>query len=356
MKAVQYSEFGSPEKGDVEFAAKLKMVEVDKPSSAAPSSPGKGYAVVKVKAVSGNPIDCKVFFGYLRGAWDCPLPFGVGYDFSGTIDSIVVDDDEGDGGKSKFKAGDDVFGVHWGRGDHGKMDADGEPIGSTFAEYVKIPVGQLSAKPSGLSHEKAAAVALVGTTAYQALFECLKVERGTRLLVLGGPTAVGRLAVQMAKNVGAWVATTASTRNLEDIRRYEADLVIDYREKDWAKDFPDQLKDVDCVFDAVGEKEAFERSTKNPIIKQGGRFVSIANADGCGYDPNAHLPRLSFGSFLCLSNDADVQDRLATMVVNGKLVVDIDKTYEEFTLSDVVDMFKYMNGGTSNGKNVMLVS
>jgi NADPH:quinone reductase-like Zn-dependent oxidoreductase len=121
MKAAQYTAF-SNNNSDV------KIVEVEKPKA----SPGQ--AVVRVIAASGNPIDYKVFRGYLEGAWTTPLPFTMGYDFAGIVDEISPEDSAG------FAIGDEVFAVNWGVGKH---DEDGKPVGGAFAEYVVIPVSRL---------------------------------------------------------------------------------------------------------------------------------------------------------------------------------------------------------------------
>ena len=97
MKSIQYSSHGS------DFASTLQFVE----TADTPSNPPPGFAVVKIHAAAGNPIDCMVAKGYMKDVWPCPLPMTVGYDFSGVITS--VDDNSG------FQVGDDVFAVNWGK-------------------------------------------------------------------------------------------------------------------------------------------------------------------------------------------------------------------------------------------------
>jgi NADPH:quinone reductase-like Zn-dependent oxidoreductase len=211
----------------------------------------------------------------------------------------------------------------------------------------------LSKKPKEISHEQAAAIALIGTTAHQALFNCLNVKEGDKLLILGGPTSVGSLAIQLAKNVGAWVATTSSSRNIDYVKSLQPDLIIDYRKEDWANH--PSINGMDAVFDAVGEMGAFGKciGEESKVIKKGGRFVSIANFDA-GFDPKGHSPRLEFASFFCLSNSSAVQDKLAADLVDGKVKVDIDKTFE-FSKDGAVEMMKYIESGKGRGKNVMKI-
>ena len=154
-----------------------------------------------------------------------PLPFTVGYDFSGTIHEV----DEAD--SSKYPSGTNVFGVQWGQGKH---DEDDKPCGGTFAEYVAVPTSRLSIKPDGLSHEVAAASCLVGTTAHQITLDCANVKKGDKVLILGGPTSVGMIAVQLAVQAGAIAYTTSSPRNTEIVQSLGKDItIINYRADKW---------------------------------------------------------------------------------------------------------------------------
>jgi NADPH:quinone reductase-like Zn-dependent oxidoreductase len=332
MKAAQYTAF-STNNSDV------KVVEVQKPKA----SPG--LAVVRVVAASGNPIDYKVFRGYLDGAWTTPLPFTMGYDFAGVVDEISQEDRAG------FAVGDEVFAVNWGVNKHDEADM---PIGGAFAEYITIPVSKLSRKPSGVSFAQAAALALVGTTAHQVVVDCAKVTAGSRVLILGASSSVGQLAVQLAKSRGAWVAATCSSRTMEFARQFGADKLIDYRQAKWEDDV--ELKDIDAVIDTVGEADAFPRSTSTGVVKQGGVYVSIATPHA-GFVPDAHAPRLSFAAMYCVSNKPAVQEELVNMVANGSLKLVIEKSFP-FTNEGVLELLNRMEGGTSisMGKNVLEIS
>ncbi len=122
----------------------------------------------------------------------CPdSPFVPGYDFSGVIESVSDD-------VTDFSAGDEVFSCHFGKGVH--ADEFGNAAGA-FAEYILMPVAQLSRKPTSVTHDQAAALACVGTTAERAMQQA-KVAAGHKVLVLGGSTAVGSLAIQLAKQRG----------------------------------------------------------------------------------------------------------------------------------------------------------
>merc|ERR1719410_2116227 len=122
--------------------------------------------LVKVKAASINPIDYKIIAGYLADmGWPFPTPFTPGYDFSGTIHEVGED-------VKDFSVGDDVFACNWGsnKDTHLNSHADeGLPIAGAFAEYCLIPESKISKKPEAVSHEEAAAIALVGLTALQSV-------------------------------------------------------------------------------------------------------------------------------------------------------------------------------------------
>mmetsp|Transcript_13570 Transcript_13570/g.20366 ORF Transcript_13570/g.20366 Transcript_13570/m.20366 type:complete len:331 (+) Transcript_13570:136-1128(+) len=326
MQAAQYNE--NSDSVDV-----VKVVSVDKPSA----SPG--FAVVKVVAAAANPIDLKVLGGHLKGAgWSMDFPFTMGYDFAGVVDSVDASD-------SAFSVGDEVFGVNWGQHKH---DETGHPVGGAFAEYILVPVSKLSKKPSAISFDQAAAVALVGTTAYQILFDCAKVASGSRVLILGGSTAVGSLAIQLAKSRGAWVATTCSSRTLDYVSQFGPDKVVNYREANWENDT--ELRELDAVIDTVGENEGFSKTKDNNVVKATGSFVSISAFDA-GFDPNGHPP-LSFAAFYCLRNDTSHQNELASMVANGTLNVNIDKRFP-FTEAGVRELLTYQMSGASCGKNIL---
>eukprot|EP00568_Trieres_chinensis_P001055 CAMPEP_0183307282 /NCGR_PEP_ID=MMETSP0160_2-20130417/17236_1 /TAXON_ID=2839 ORGANISM="Odontella Sinensis, Strain Grunow 1884" /NCGR_SAMPLE_ID=MMETSP0160_2 /ASSEMBLY_ACC=CAM_ASM_000250 /LENGTH=346 /DNA_ID=CAMNT_0025470835 /DNA_START=57 /DNA_END=1097 /DNA_ORIENTATION=- len=299
MLAAQYNENSND-------ASRVKIVSVPKPQ------PEPGLAVVRVHAAASNPIDYKVMGGYLKGAgWAMPLPFTPGYDFSGEVSAL--DDSDANG---NVRVGDEVFAVNWGQGQH---DENGVPsVGGAFAQYIKIPLSRLSLKPPGISHAEAAAVSLVGSTAYQALFNHLRIGEGSRVLVLGGSTAVGSMAIQLAKDAGAWVATTCSKRTKSYVESFGcSDAIIDYNAERWEENKSVTEHSIDAVFDCAGDDNAFQRS--KIVLKEDGGFLSIASFD-VGFDPNGHPP-LSYAAFMCLCNNPEHQDKLSSMVASKKLKV-----------------------------------
>ena len=330
MLAAQYSE-------NSEDLSVIQVQQVEKPAAQ------PGHIVVKVHTAAINPIDPLVAKGFAKNVlgWAMPLPFTMGYDFAGVVDSVLEGDNTG------FTVGERVFGVNWGTGCHN--DA-GTPAGGAFAEYILIPASKVSKLPDAISFDQGAAVALVGTTAYQVLFNAAKLTAGQKILILGGSTSVGQIAIQLAKERGAWVATTASTRNLTYVSQFGADLVVDYRTQQW--DELPELKDLDVVFDSVGEKDAFSRTTQKGVVKKDGAYVTITGADA-GFDPAGHPP-LHFASLFCLTNSAVVQDALVAKLASGALKITIDETFP-FTTEGVHNLIKKIEAGTSTGKNLLKI-
>jgi len=300
---------------------------------------GPGLVIVKAEFASVNPIDYLVQAGHLQAAgWVLPLPFTMGYDIAGKVVAVGK-------GVAGFKVGDSVFGVNWGQNNHNVEDG---PVAGTFKEYVTIKGSMLSHVPKRCPKDKAAAVALVGTTAYQALSVALQVKKGDRILILGGAGAVGRIAIQLAKEMGAWVATTASPRTMDFVKQIKPDLIINYREQKWYES--PELKDVDGIFAAVGEETSWTHAKK--ILKKGGRFVSISDQEA-GFDPSGHAAEgYPYASFMVISNSTEVQDTLAKAIVDKKLDVVVDAVFP-FTQEGVQELLKKQASGASMGKNVL---
>ncbi len=234
MKAVFIEKFGGP---DV-----LRYGDLPDPVAAA------GEVVVDVHAASVNGADWKVRVGDYK---QTKFPFALGRDFSGTVGAVGA-------GVDDLKVGDAVFGV---------LDAGQE---GAYAEKVAVKATIIAKKPEGLSHVKAAALALTGLTALVAVEDTLKLKRGETILIQGGAGGVASFAIQLAKHIGARVITTTSAANLDYARGLGADEVIDYNKQDFAK----VVSGCDAVFDTVGGDVA-QRSFA--VLKPGGRAAFIAS-------------------------------------------------------------------------------
>ncbi len=206
--------------------------------------------LVQIHAASVNPLDLRIRDGKLKLILRYRLPLILGNDLAGVVVRV--------GSKvRRFKPGDAVY-----------ARADTERIG-TFAEVISISEGAGANKPKTLGMEEAASIPLVGLTAWQALVERANLQAGQKILVHAGSGGVGAFAIQLAKHLGATVATTTSAENLDWVKRLGADIVIDYRKET----FETILRDYDVVLDTQGGA-VLDKSLR--VLKPGGKVVSIA--------------------------------------------------------------------------------
>jgi NADPH:quinone reductase-like Zn-dependent oxidoreductase len=222
----------------------LRFADVSAPK------PGPNDVQIKVRAASVNPIDGKITTGYLRGRVDFALPHVLGRDVSGLVAAVGA-------GARDFVPGDEVYGV-----------AD-QALWGTQAEYVVVPAATIAHTPSGLGDIEAGSLPVAGLSALAGLVTVAQIGRGDRVLVHAGAGGVGAFAVQLAKHLGAWVAATAGTANIDFVRSLGADKVIDYGKSDFA----DEVKDLDLVFDLVGGEVRY-RSFR--VLKPGGTIVHLS--------------------------------------------------------------------------------
>jgi NADPH:quinone reductase-like Zn-dependent oxidoreductase len=210
---------------------------------------GPGEVVVDIVAASVNGADWKVRNGDYGTAMK--FPYVLGRDFSGTVSAL------GDG-VADFKVGDAVFGV---------LPAGQE---GAYAEKLAIRAAVIAKRPDRLSHVDAAALALIGLTALNAVEDTLKLKTGETILIQGGAGGVASFAIQLAKHLGARVITTTSTANVDYVKSLGADQVIDYNKEDFTK--------IGQVCDAVFETVGGDVATKSyDVLKPGGRAAFIAS-------------------------------------------------------------------------------
>ncbi|GGM39978.1 oxidoreductase [Paraliobacillus quinghaiensis] len=235
MKAIVINEYGDK---DV-----LQEQEVQKPVIK------ENQVLVEAHATSINPIDWNVRAGYLKEMLDFSFPIILGWDVAGTIVEV--------GSQVKgFKVGDEVF---------ARPDTTNQ---GTYAEFTAVDEEFLANKPHNISFEEAASIPLAGLTAWQCLVDVLKVKSGEKVLIQAGSGGVGSLAIQIAKHLGAFVATTASGKNEAYVKELGADQFINYQ----TQNFEEELSNFDVVLDTMGG-EILNRSFK--ILKPGGRLVTI---------------------------------------------------------------------------------
>ena len=225
------------------YKAPLELADVAEPTV------GDRDVLVQVQAAGVNVLDEKIRIGEFKQILPYRLPVILGNDLAGVVIRV--------GAKVQaFKLGDEVY---------GRPSKD--RIG-TFAERIAVAEADLAPRLASISIEEAGSLPLVALTAWQALVERGRVKPGQKVLIHAGAGGVGSIAIQLAKHLGASVATTASAANVDFVRELGADVVIDYR----SQDFADMLHDYDFVLDSLGG-ENLQKSLR--ILKPGGIAVGI---------------------------------------------------------------------------------
>ncbi len=235
MKAVVLRRYGSNDGVDI----------ADVP----PPVPGPRDVLIEARAVSINPVDFKIRNGMLKPLAPYRLPIVMGNDVAGVVTACGNQ-------VQRFRVGDSVY-----------ASADKMRLGA-FAEQVALEEETVARMPAGMSFEDASALPLVALTAWQALHTRARLQLGERVLIHAGAGGVGTVAIQIAKHLGAWVATTASAANRQLVTELGADAVVDYRTEDFSR----LCKDLDVVFDTQGG-DVLRRSFT--VLRPGGRLVTI---------------------------------------------------------------------------------
>lgn len=306
MKAIRIHAYGGREQ--------LCFEEAPKPL------PGVHDVLVRVIAASVNPVDWKIRAGYLKDMLPLELPFIPGWDLSGVVDSIGTR-------VTKFKPGDLVF-------SRPSITRDG-----SFAEFIAVNQDELAIKPATLCHAGAAALPLAGITAWDALVKIAQIKAGDRVLIHAAAGGVGSLAVQLAKNFGAYVIATASEKNSALVKSLGADEVIDYRQQPFEK----IINNLDIVFDTLGG-ETQEKSWQT--LREGGILVSVVEPPAAE-KASAHKVR---SAFLFIQPDAQVLAELARLVDAGKLRPIVSA---EFSLENAAKVHELSESGRTVGKIVV---
>jgi NADPH:quinone reductase-like Zn-dependent oxidoreductase len=303
-----------------------------------------GDVLIRVHAASVNALDTKIRRGEFKVILPYRLPLILGNDLAGTVERVGA-------GVSQFKPGDEVY-----------ARPDDDRIG-TFAEFIAVNAGSVAPKPGNLSMVEAASLPLVALTAWQTLVETAQLKPGQKVFIQAGSGGVGTVAIQLAKHLGAFVATTTSTANIAWVKALGADVVIDYRQQDFAS----ELRDYDVVLNSLG-KEELERSLQ--ILKPGGHLISIsgpptpafAAARGLGWPLKQVLRLLSRGisskarqkgvtyTFVFMRADGQQLRGITPLVESGAIRPVIDRV---FPFQDTQGAFAYVESGRAKGKVVV---
>ena len=305
---------------------------------------GDGDVLVKVSAAGINPLDVMVRNGEFKRLLKYRTPFVLGHDVAGVLTRVgsAVRD---------FHVGDEVY-----------ARPRDLRIG-TFAEYIAIDQDDVALKPDSLSLHEAAAVPLVSLAAWQALVDRAHVKPGQKVLVHAGSGGLGSTVIQLAKHLGATVATTASGKNAELVRSLGADVVVDYTQEDFA----DILSGYDVVLDSQGG-ETLERSLT--VLKPGGQAISVTGPPDPGFAKQLGAPKfigVAMGllnrkvrrkaqklgvsySFLFMQANGGQLRELASLYDIGHLRPLIDKT---FPFEQTLEALAHVEQGRANGKVVI---
>src|SRR3712207_1756622 len=243
MKSAQIKKYGDSE-----------VVEINQSASSL-NDQSEGKVLLSVKAAGVNPSDWKLREGFFKQMVPLQFPATLGTDFSGVVEKVGV------GVASDLKQDDEVYG-------QAGVLAGGS---GAFAEMALANADKIAHKPKTLTHEQAAGLPLVGVSAWQALVETMELGKGKKILIHGGAGGIGSISIQLAKHLGAYVATTVSTNDIQFVKEeIGADEVIDYK----TQKFEDVLPhDFDAVFDTVGG-ETYTRSFK-VLKRDSGILVSM---------------------------------------------------------------------------------
>lgn len=308
---------------------------------------GPTDVLVAVKAAGVNPIDFKTRNGEVKLLVKHRMPLTLGHEFAGVVVKVGTQ-------VQQFKVGDHVFGR--------PRDAR---IG-TFAEYIAVAAADIAYQPRNLSFVEAAGLPLVSLTSYQALISIGQLQPGQKVLIQAGAGGVGTMAIQLAKSLGAYVATTASATSTPLVQQLGADQVIDYHQQD----FSTILHDYDLVFDTLGGlnlKKAFK------ILRPGGQIVSVSGLPNARYGRQTHrgwLKTALFGlatanltwwahkyrvryTFLLMTANGTELAQLAQLIEQGKLKPQVDQV---FPLAQTQAALAYSEKGRAHGKIIVQVA
>jgi alcohol dehydrogenase len=334
MKAFAFDRYGGPD------VASLREV--------ADPTPRDHEMVVRVRAAGLNPVDYKTREGKLKIIRTYEMPQIMGNELSGVVEKIGP-------GVTKWKPGDRVF---------ARVDKD---VLGALAELARVHEDHAAAVPSAVDLDTAGAIPLAALTALQALRDELGVKSGDKVFIPGGAGGVGTFAIQIAKWLGASVATTASSRGEALVKRLGADVVVDYTRAR----FEDELHDYDAAFDLVGA-DTLPRVFR--VLKNGGRVLSIAGLPepqtarkdlerGAGLAALFFVASLSTRArgwgrgisyrYLFMRPDGAELAEIAKLVNDKKLEVIVDRV---FPFAETKEAFAHLETGRAKGKVVVRVS
>lgn len=300
--------------------------------------------LVQIHAAGVNPLDSKIRDGEFKLILPYRLPLILGNELAGVVVRVGPR-------VAQFKPGDEVY-----------ARPDKDRIG-TFAEFIAMNEDDVAIMPKNLSMAEAASIPLVGLTAWQVLIERANLKKGQKVLIHAGSGGVGTFAIQLAKYVGAMVATTTSTANVDLVKSLGADVVIDYKQED----FETVLSGYDVVLNSLG-KDTLEKSLK--VLKPGGKLISIsgppdatfAKESGLNWFLQQVMRLLSFSirkkarqrgvsySFLSMRANGEQLSKITSLIENGIIRPVVDRV---FPFAATPEALAYLERGRAKGKVVV---
>ncbi|MDD0971126.1 MULTISPECIES: NADP-dependent oxidoreductase [Pseudomonas] len=303
--------------------------------------------LVQVHATSINLLDSKIRTGEFKPILPYALPLILGNDLAGVVVRVGS-------GVQHFRPGDEVY-----------SRPSQERIGS-FAELICVSEDALALKPKNLTMEQAASIPLVALTAWQVLVETANLKPGQKVLIHAGSGGVGTIAIQLAKQLGAFVATTTSTANVQWVKALGADLVIDYK----THRFENELRDFDVVLNSLGADD-LEKSIK--VLKPGGQLISISGPPTPDFAdeqklswPLKQVMRLLSSRIRRNARKAGIRYAFVFMRASGAQLREVTALIEAGLIKPVIDKsfafesipeaLRYVEKGRSKGKVVVVIS
>jgi NADPH:quinone reductase-like Zn-dependent oxidoreductase len=300
--------------------------------------------LVRIHAAGVNLLDSKIRDGEFKLILPFRMPFILGHDVAGTVVRV--------GSKVRqFKPGNEVY----------ARPRDGR-VG-TFAEFIAMNEADVALKPANLSMQQAASIPLVGLTAWQALVEVAHLKPGQKVFIQAGSGGVGTFAIQLAKHLGATVATTTSAKNAELVKSLGADVVIDYETEDFGR----MLSGYDLVLNSQ-DTRTLEKSLR--VLRPGGLLISISGPPDPAFAKDQRLNlmlKLAMRllsrrvrkkaqsldvryAFLFMRAQGQQLGRITSLIESGVIRPVVDKV---FPFASTAEALAYVETGRARGKVVI---
>lgn len=316
MKAIVIEGFGGVEK--------LQLKEFPTPN------PAENEVQIHIRYSGVNPVDWKIREGLLQKRLPHEFPLVLGWEASGIVTAVGQN-------VKNFKIGDEVFSycrkptVKWG----------------TYAEYICVDAQNIALKPKNLNFAQAAAIPLTALTAWQALFDAAKLQKGETILIQAGAGGVGSMAIQFAKHAGAKTATTCSSKNFDYVKKLGADYPIDYTKENVGAAIKKFAPDgVDVVFDTMGGQILRDSYA---YLKPNGRIVGIVEPPRPPEDSHKHLQ----AAYVFVAPNGEQLKKIADLITEGKVIA---PNIQEMDLSHAAEAQEQIKEGHTQGKIVLKVN